>query len=155
MKIVADTGALISLKFSSLYEVCIRYFDIIIGYKIEKELREIADKRDRLGKAAKSLLKDRRIIRLKFKKKFKKGELEAEIIFKILKADLLISDDIDFINKERTKNPRIAFSIILIFLLYQARIISKTKAKLHINRIFKSRKWKENLIIQTAKELLD
>ena len=155
MKIVADTGALISLKFSSLYEVCIRYFDIIIGHKIEKELRDISNKRDKLGKAAKSLLKDRRIIRIKLKKKFKKGEYEAKIIFETLKADLLISDDIDFVNKERNENPRIAFSIILIFLLYQARIISKIKAKLHINKIFKARRWKENLIIETAKELMD
>ena len=77
------------------------------------------------------------------------------MFFETLKADLLISDDIDFVNKERNKNPRIAFSIILIFLLYQARIISKTKTKFHMNRIFKARKWKENLIIETAKELMN
>jgi len=86
MKIVADTGALISLKFSSLYGVCIRYFDIIIGHKIEKESREIANNRDKLGKAAKSLLKDKLIIRLKFKEKFKKGELEANFVFRNTKS---------------------------------------------------------------------
>lgn len=145
---------MISLKLSSLYNVCLKYFDIVIGSKIKKELRQISTKRDYLGKAAKSLLKDKKITTLEFKKRFDKGEFEARSIFKRAKADLLVSDDIKFVRKEKVRNPRVAFSIILIFVLYRAGIISKRKAKSHMNKIFKTREWKINLIIQTAKELL-
>ncbi len=57
LTVVADTGAVLSLELSGLFEDCMKNFRIIIGEKIAEELQEIALGDDELGEAAKDALK--------------------------------------------------------------------------------------------------
>lgn len=59
LTIIADTGAVISLALSGLFDVCKNHFRIIIGERIAEELKEISSAgNDELSKAAREVLKE-------------------------------------------------------------------------------------------------
>jgi predicted nucleic acid-binding protein len=95
LTVAADTGAVLSLALSGLFDVCKKQFRIIIGKKIEEELKEISLMDDELGIAAKELLRKLEIIPVS--QNYDKGEDEALYLLNEINADILVSDDIAFV----------------------------------------------------------
>lgn len=152
LTVIADTGAALSLVLSGLFNVCKKHFRIIIGEKIAEELKEISSRNDELGKAAKEVLKE---IEIKpVGKIFDKGEYEALELLKEIKADLLISDDIQFVKKHKN-NEKISFSIILFGILLEKNILTKKDFLNAVNSMFEKREWEENLIYLVARNILE
>lgn len=152
LTIVADTGALLSLALSSLLDVCKQHFRIIAGEKVLEEIEEISLSDDELGKAAKEILKSIEVVPAG--RKFRKGEDEALELPAKTKADILISDDIEFVKKHRT-NEKISFSVILFGILLERKVITKKEFINAVNVMFEKREWEENLIYLVAKNLLE
>ncbi len=152
LTVVADTGALLSLELSGLFDVCKRHFKIIIGEKIADELRMISLTNDELGMAAKNVMG--KVAVLKAGKIFDKGEDETLELLAEVKADILISDDIEFVKKHRA-NEKISFSVILLGILLEKKIITKRDFINAINSMFEKREWDENLIYLVAKNILE
>lgn len=150
--VVADTSALLSLELSGLADICKKYFKILIGERIADELRVISLTDDDLGMAAKNILKEADVIPVN--RKFDKGEDEALELLSELKADILITDDIDFV-KKHISNEKINFSVILFAILLQRKIITKDDFTDAINNLFEKREWNENLIYLVAKNILE
>lgn len=139
LTVVADTGAAVSLALSGMLGICRKNFRIIIGEKIAEELKEISSRDDELAGAAKHFLKEAEIISASGN--FGKGEDEALELLSHMKADILISDDIEFVRKNRN-NEKISFSVVLFGILLEKKIITK-------------REWEENLIYLVAKNMLE
>ena len=152
LTIVADTGALLSLALSGLSDVCKQHFRIIAGEKVLEEIEEISLNDDELGKAAKEILKSIEVVPAG--RKFRKGEDEALELLAKTKADILISDDIEFVKKHR-KNEKISFSVILFGILLERKVITKKEFINAVNVMFEKREWEENLIYLVAKHLLE
>lgn len=152
LTVVADTGAALSLALSGLFDICRENFRIIIGEKIAEELKEISSKDDELGRAAKEVFKGIEIKSVG--KNFDKGEYEALELLKETKADILISDDIDFVKKHRS-NEKISFSVVLFGVLLERNIITKKNFLNAVNKMFEKREWEENLIYLVAKNMLE
>ncbi len=150
--IVADTGAVLSLALSGLFDVCKKNFRIIIGEKIAEELKEISLRDDELAKAAKEVLKEIEIKSAGIN--LDKGEYEALELLKEIKADVLISDDIEFVKRNRN-NEKISFSVVLFGILLEKNIITKKDFMNAVNSMFKKREWDENLIYLVAKSMLE
>lgn len=151
--VIADTGAAVSLALSGLLDVCRNQFRIIIGEKIAEELKEISTTaNDELSKAAREVLKETEI--MPAGKNFEKGEYEALELLEKTKADILISDDIEFVKKNRN-NEKISFSVVLFGILLEKNIISRKDFLKAVNSMFEKRKWEENLIYLVAKNMLD
>lgn len=150
--VVADTGAAISLSLSGLLGICKKNFRIIIGKKIAEELKEISSRNDELAKAAKDILKEIEISPTG--KDFVKGEDEALEMLKETKADILVSDDIEFVKKNRN-NEKISFSVVLFGILLEKNIITKKDFLKAVNMMFEKREWEENLIYLVAKSMLE
>ena len=150
--VVADTGAVISLVLSGTFRICQKHFRIISGEKVAEELKEISLEDDELGKAAKEALNEIEIVSTG--KKFDIGEDEALELSEKMGADILISDDIKFVKKHRN-NEKISFSVVLLGILMERKIISKNDFLKAINAIFGKRKWEENLIYLVAKNMLE
>lgn len=70
-----------------------------------------------------------------------------------LNADLLISDDIKFVMKNKD-NEKIAFSVILLGILLERNRITKEGFVKAVDRIFTKRNWDENLIYLAAKYIV-
>ena len=87
-------------------------------------------------------------------KNFEKGEHEALELLKETKADILVSDDIEFVKKNRN-NEKISFSVILFGILLEKGTISKKDFMNAVNNIFEKREWEENLIYLVAKNMLE
>lgn len=152
LTVVADTGAAVSLALSGLLGICKKNFRIIIGEKIAKELKEISSKDDELAEAAKYILKD---IEIKSANgNFEKGEDEALELLSQMKADILISDDIEFV-KKNSSNEKISFSVVLFGILLEKKIITRKDFLNAVNRMFEKREWEENLIYLVAKNMLE
>jgi len=111
ISVIADTGALISLELGNLLPKCfsMKNFKFIIGEKIKSELEETATIDDEIGNASKDILCsiEKEIIVERSDKEFEKGEYEALELLKTLNADLLISDDIEFVKKNKSDDDRI------------------------------------------------
>ncbi len=152
LTIVADTGAVLSLALSGLFDICQKHFRIIIGEKIAEELKELSSIEDELGRAAKEVLEVIEITSTG--KNFSKGEDEALELLKITKADVLISDDIRFV-KKHSENEKISFSVILFGILLEKNIITKRDFLNAVNTMFMKREWKENLIYLVAKNIIE
>jgi predicted nucleic acid-binding protein len=152
LTVAADTGAVLSLALSGLFDVCKKQFRIIIGKKIEEELKEISLMDDELGKAAKELLKELEIMPASHN--FDKGEDEALYLLKETNADILVSDDIAFVKKQRN-NEKISFSVVLFGILLEKKIITKEDFLKAVDKMFEKRKWDENLIYLVAKEIIE
>lgn len=150
--VVADTGAVISLVLSGMFRICQKHFRIISGEKIVEELKEISLEDDELGKAAKEALNEIEIVSAG--KKFDFGEDEALELLENMGADILISDDIRFVKKHRN-NEKISFSVVLLGILMERKIISKNDFLRAVNAMFGKRKWEENLIYLVAKNMLE
>lgn len=151
--VIADTGAAVSLALSGLLDICKKHFRIIIGEKIAKELKEISSTADdELSKAAKEVLKETEIVSAE--RNFEKGEYEALELLGKINADILISDDIEFVRKNRN-NEKISFSVILFGILLEKNIITKKDFLKAVNRMFEKREWEENLIYLVAKNILE
>ena len=152
LTVVADTGALLSLELGGLFDICRSNFKIVIGMKIADELRMIASTDDELGMAAKNILG--RIDVVDVGKIFDKGEDEALELLAELNADILISDDIEFVKKHKT-NEKISFSVILPGILMEKNLITKGEFITAIDGMFQKRGWTENLIYLVAKNILE
>jgi predicted nucleic acid-binding protein len=150
--VVADTGAVLSLALSGLFDVCKKQFRIIIGKKIEEELMTISLIDDELGSTAQELLRKLEIIPVSHN--FDKGEEEALYMLNEINADILVSDDIVFVKKQRN-NEKISFSVVLFGILLEKRIITKEDFLRAIDKMFEKRKWNENLIYLVAKEIVE
>jgi predicted nucleic acid-binding protein len=122
LTVVADTGAILSIAFSGLLPKFQKEFRIIIGNRIHTELKRIAKGNDDLGQAAVSALNNIEV--RKTKHSHLKGEDEAAELLIEQNADLLISDDIKFVLKNKN-NKKIAFSIILLGILIEQNKLSK------------------------------
>lgn len=151
LTVIADTGAILSLSLSGLLPKCEEEFRIVIGTRIRMELEHISKGDDDLGRAARSALSGTKVI--KTAHGYLKGEDEAVHLLTELKADLLISDDIKFVRKNRS-NRKIAFSVILLGVLLEQNKITKEDFVKAVDRIFTKRKWDENLIYLTAKYII-
>lgn len=153
LTVIADTGAVISLALSGLFDVCKNHFRIIIGERIAEELKEISSAgNDELSKAAREVLKE---IEIKSTgRNFEKGEHEALELLEKTKADILISDDIQFVKKNR-HNEKISFSVVLFGILLEKKIITKKDFLNAVNSMFEKREWDENLIYLVAKNILE
>lgn len=152
LTVVADTGAVLSLALSGLFGVCRKHFRIVIGKKIADELKEISSRNDELGKAAKEVLKE---LEVKLTgKNYEKGEYEALELLEETKADILVSDDIQFVKKNKN-NKKISFSVVLFGILLEKKIITKKDFLNAVTRMFEKREWEENLIYLVAKNILE
>ncbi len=149
---VADTSALLSLALSGLFKLCDKHFKILTGEKVAEELREISSREDGLGKAAKEVLESVELI--SSSKKFSQGEDEALELLDKTKADLLISDDIEFVKKHK-QNEKVSFSIVLFGILLERKIITKRDFLSAVETMFKNREWEENMIYLVAKNMLE
>lgn len=150
--VAADTGAVLSLVLSGLFDACKEQFRIIIGTKIATELEEISLIDDDLGNAAKELLKELEIMPASHN--FDKGEDEALYLLKETNADILVSDDIEFVKKHRD-NEKISFSVVLFGILLEKKVITKENFLRAVDKMFEKRKWEENLIYLVAKEMVE
>ncbi len=149
--VVADTGAVLSLALSGLLSKCKKEFRIVVGTNIRRELEEISRGEDDLGKAAISALDDIEV--RKTTRASLKGEDEALDLLTELDADILISDDIKFVMKNRD-NKKIAFSVILLGVLLEQNKITKQDFVKAVDLIFTKRNWNENLIYLAAKFII-
>lgn len=161
---VADTGALISLELSGLLDSCLDNFRLVIGPTVKKELEKLATGRagmpTELASSAERVLKEVCLgIELKSSSRyFGNGESECLHLFKKLGADLLVSDDIQFVkavDEGGASSGRIVFSTPLIALLFRRGIISKQEASSAFDAILTKRSWPENLIYIAGKEALE
>lgn len=152
LTVVADTGAVLSLELSGLFGVYQKHFRILIGERIAEELREISLENDALGNAAIEVLKEIEIISAG--NKFTQGEDEALELLAQIKADILISDDIRFVKKHKN-NEKISFSVVLLGILLERKIVSKNDFLNAVNAMFGKRKWEENLIYLVAKNMIE
>ncbi len=152
LTVVADTGAVLSLELGGLFDISKSHFKIVIGWKIADELRMIASTDDELGMAAKNILG--KIDLVETGKIFDKGEDEALVLLAELDADILISDDIEFVKKNKD-NEKISFSVILPGILLEKNVITKEDFIIAINNMFQKRGWNENLIYLVAKNILE
>lgn len=159
ISVIADTGALISLELGNLLPKCfsVENFKFIVGEKVKLELEEIATIDDEIGNASKDILCSvgKEIIVKRSDKEFEKGEYEALELLKTLNADLLISDDIEFVRKNKSDDDRINFSTIVIFILYNKEEITKEEALRAIDKIFEKREWGENLIYIKGRQMIE
>ena len=149
--VVADTGAILSLSLSGLLVRCEKEFRIVVGTEIRAELEGISKGDDDLGNAARSALHTIEV--RKTTHSYLRGEDEALDILAELDADLLISDDIKFVMKNRG-NRKIAFSVILLGVLLEQNKITKSDFIKAVDSIFAKRNWDENLIYLTAKYII-
>ena len=149
--VVADTSAILSLSLSGLLVKCEKEFRIVVGTKICAELEGISKGDDDLGNAARSALHS--VEMRKTMHSYLRGEDEALDILAELDADLLISDDIKFVMKNKG-NRKIAFSVILLGVLLEQNKITKADFIKAVDSIFAKRNWDENLIYLTAKYIL-
>lgn len=84
---------------------------------------------------------------------FKEGEFEALKLLEEKNADILISDDIAFTKKQNDE--RIAFSVILLGILYERKIFDRGDFIEAINSIFRKRRWEENQIYLIAMTIVE
>ncbi len=151
LAVVADTGAILSLSLSGLLPKCKKEFRIVVGTKIRVELERISKGGDDLGSAALSALDGIEV--RKTSREYLKGEDEALDLLTELDADILISDDIKFVMKNKN-NRKVAFSVILLGVLLEQNKITKEDFVKGVDRIFAKRNWDENLIYLAAKYII-
>ncbi|MEF8879941.1 MAG: hypothetical protein V5A64_06085 [Candidatus Thermoplasmatota archaeon] len=148
-----DTAALVSLGHTDLLKLINENFTILLTESIIEELKEIAQRNDHDGYAAKSWLKYSSSFSVEKAKKKKSAEDE---LFEICKnKDIpLVTDDIKAVKKfEDTVT--CFFSVHIVYLLFKKQLISQEKAVLSIEKMKTERDWKQNLIAVTGKFLFD
>lgn len=153
-----DTSAAISLGSTSKFQLATMHFLFISTNRVKKELIEISKTTDELGKIANNILQSHLIkfINLEENLQSSKGEIEVINLADKLNADLVLMDDIQARNKfQKQCNSPIRFSPFIIFLLYERNMLTYNEGWSAIEKMKTKREWKENLIIEYAKQLFD
>ncbi|MBI2109967.1 hypothetical protein HYT58_02220 [Candidatus Woesearchaeota archaeon] len=157
MKLVVDTGALLSLACSTNFELIIKSYNLIITNSVLNELKEFTRYEDFLGLKAKNLIK--RKIKVKNPSKIINLNLEkAESeIFSLAKEEkcIALTDDIHAarIAEEKLKI-NIKPSFYLLLLLYKNNKIKKEDIIKDIESILEFRGWLDGALWEYALNLI-
>ena len=157
-EIVLDTSAVISLGCTGKFNWIGRIFNFNCPMRVKEELEEISKTKDEIGKIAKDILDDNVITfhRLPAKLQNIKGEIEVVNLANELKAEAIVMDDIQYMKKlEKKTNIPIWFSSFIIYSLFEQKLITYREGWSSIENMKTKRKWKENLIIDSAKILFE
>ena len=157
-EIVLDTSAVISLGCTGKFNLIGRVFNFDCPMRVKEELEEISKTKDEIGKIAKDILDDNVITfhRLSAKLQNIKGEIEVVNLANELKAEAIVMDDIQYMKKlEKKTNIPIWFSSFIIYSLFEQKLITYREGWSSIENMKTKRKWKENLIIDSAKILFE
>lgn len=151
-----DTSALVSLGHSGLLEFIFETCEIITTSSVVDELTEISQRDDEDAGSASDWLK--RIAGMtvvpvvdEIKEVF--AELDVAVVCE--KLDIpIVSDDIKAI-KKFDENIASLFSVHIIYLLVKKNVISSQRGIFAIEKMRKSRDWKNNLIYTIGRSLFD
>ena len=153
-----DTSALLSLEAGKILDLVIENFELVIPKRVEEELKGISKNHDFEGNMAKrifSFLEDE-IKVIDASKHSEEGELECVYLANDLNVEFLITDDTAALEKlEKICKKKIAFSTTLLSALIIKNELSKKEAINILERMRVKRNWKDNIIFEQAKSLLE
>lgn len=159
MRLVLDTSALLSLEAGKVLDLVIDNFELIIPRRVEEELNGISKNHDFEGNLAKRIVSflENEIKIIESSKSSEEGELECAYLANDLKdADFLITDDIVALKRlEKICKKKIRFSTMLLYALTLKDKLSKKQAIIILERMRVKRNWKDNIIFEKAKMLLE
>jgi predicted nucleic acid-binding protein len=158
MKLVADTGALISLESSHYKELIFSENSFIITKAVIQELKDFSAYEDTLGKSAKDVI----IRKLSIKEPKKAyniglGKAESEVfsLAQELKC-LALTDDA---HAARVAKERLGIlskpSFYLLLLLYKKKKLTKQELIEDIHSIVRKRNWLQGALWNYAEKLIE
>ncbi|MBI4147908.1 hypothetical protein HY490_01325 [Candidatus Woesearchaeota archaeon] len=158
MKLVADTGALISLSCSQHKELVFKEHTIFITKSVLKELQDFAIHDDLLGTKAKELIRRKFIVKdARETTDLGLGRAESEI-FSCAKDERLIAIT-DDAHASRIAEEKLQLttkpSFYLLLFLYKKWHLTKEALTQDIKSVLRQRNWLTGALWEYALELID
>lgn len=158
MKLVVDTGALLSIACSRFFEQMLREHTILIPQLVVDELEQFAVYNDFLGAKAKELLEKNFVVknpRLNVEVKLEKAE---SAVFALAKEEncVAITDDV---HAARVASEKLSIatkpSFYLLLLLFKKGVIEKNDLIDDIHAVLKYRNWLGGALWQYTLSLVE
>lgn len=156
LRFAFDTSALVSLGHTGLFELIHETCEIIITSSIVDELNEIAERNDEDAKSAMAWLNRIEGITVDLMgDESRKEYAELDVAQVCDEKDIpMVTDDIRAM-KKIDAGIVCLFSVHIIYLLVKKEVISRQRGILAIEKMRKSRDWKNNLIYTLGRSLFD
>jgi hypothetical protein len=157
MKFAADTGALLSLACSDVFELIVKHHTFAATDEVIKELKQFALYEDFLGRKAKEV---ENIIEIEKPLQLLSLNIEAAelSIFSLGKENkyIILTDDT---HAARIAQEKIKLqtkpSFFVFILMYNQGIISKEQLIHNINLVAKQRKWMTGSLYEYVQKLIE
>ena len=158
MKLIADTGALLSLSCSGFSDFIFQEYDIVITPAVLQELEQFSLYADFLGLHAQKLLREKLVIKSPHTfLELNLGKAECEVI-SVAKEEKMIAltDDLHAARVAKEKyNVAMKPSFYLLLLLYKKKKMSKEELIQDIHSILKYRNWLSGALWEYALQLIE
>lgn len=159
MKYVLDTGALLSLGQSTYFELLLKEYTFFTTEEVLKEIIDIAQYNDTLGKSGQIILKNKKFIHIANPQKMLSIPIDnAELsVFSLGKEKnySILTDDIHAARVAKEKESLESKpSFILLFLLSKKKKITKEELQKDVEQILFLRNWSSGVLHEYAKKLL-
>ena len=158
MKLVADTGAILSLACSRYFNIILDYNEVMITKSVANELQEFAKYNDILGIKAKEILSKKLTVKdPKQTLTINLEQAEGEV-FALAKEEkcLALTDDA---HAARVAYEKLKFdtkpSFYLLLLLYKKRMISKDDLIKDVKLILANRNWLSGALWEYAISIIE
>lgn len=159
MRVVLDTSALLSLASGNILDLAVASVNCVIPERVRAELLGLSMNNDFDGNLAKKVLDllGKEITVIDSSKASAEGEVECVYLANELEdAEFLITDDSAALEKlEKLCKKPVRFSTMFLYAFCLKKKITKMQALQILERMRVKRNWKDNLIFEQAKILIE
>lgn len=158
MRIVLDTSALMSLAAGNILDLTTSSLECIVPERVHAEVLGLSKNNDFEGKLARTILEyiGKEIIIIRSYKSSQEGEIECAYLANELgDVEFIITDDTIAIEKiEKICKKKVRFSPMILYALCLKNKLNKKQAMDTLERMRVKRNWKDNIIFEQAKLLI-